>query len=88
MTMGADQELIGVAIAKLSMSETDALVIFCPDGWTPNHIMQFAEWMDIIHPRIQKIVLGESCLAAVVNADVGKQLKMLERIPIVPSLAN
>ena len=77
-------ELIGLAVGKLSMSPTDVLLVFCPEGWELHHIDSFQTWMRIVHPEINMLFLTESAKAAIVDNEVGKQLKMLDTIDCMP----
>jgi hypothetical protein len=73
-------ELIGLAVGKLSMSPTDVLLVFCPEGWESHHIGAFQGWMRTLHPDINMLFLTENAKAAIVDSEFGKQLKMLDTI--------
>lgn len=44
-----EQKAVTIEIGKLQLLPGDTLVIRCPEGWTPDHISNFHEWLDAVN---------------------------------------
>lgn len=77
-------DLIGLAVARLSMSPTDVLIVFCPDEWSVEQVSMFDEWMTVLYPSINLMMLPGSASAAVIAGTPAEQLRIIETISCVP----
>jgi hypothetical protein len=80
--------LLGVAVGKLSLAPGDMLLVFCPEDWSAVHVEMFQGWARNLYPNTNMMFLTHAMTAAIVEANLGEQLRLVDPLALRPSQVN